>query len=128
MTVESAEVMVCDVGECDSPSSAAPGADVSSADSWDGESFGVGSVGEPLEFDDVGVLFSSGAEPFGLEEGPASDDAADGESSAHATPGVGTSAPPMPSATARAPIRPTYRAYRLVVQSMYAMPCELVGE
>ena len=75
-----------------------------------------------FELDDVGVVFSSGSEPLGLEEGPASDDAADGESSAHATPGVVTNAPPMPSATARAPTRPTYRAYRLVVQSMYATP------
>jgi hypothetical protein len=91
-------------------------------------SLGVGSVGEPSELDDVGVIFSSGSEPLGLDEGPASDDGADGESSAHAIPGVVTKAPPMPSATARAPTRPTYRAYRLVVQSIRAMPCKLVGE
>ena len=42
------------------------------------------------------------------------EEADDEESSAHATPGVVATAPPTPSATAKAPTRPMYLAYGVV--------------
>jgi hypothetical protein len=94
-----------------------PGVDtVADEDVDDAEACGFGPseaacVADVVESDEV-VDESVSGDADSFDDGDVLVDVVAG-SSAHATPGLLATAPPMPSATARAPTRPTYLAYGL---------------
>ena len=100
--------------QCGTPDSSVEGSD---------EVVDVGSIDDELDPEDVDVDDGSdaveGEDDVGFDsESVELEEADDGDSSAHATPGVVATAPLTPSATARAPTRPMYFAYAVVMTGL----------